>query len=93
MRNWVAGHREHRGFRVGECAEDGIKGQALAIGPIPNLDPARPDASQGGWFDCLPTTEAGTAAASRTPIPDDDPPWGGTKDKGERFSTQGADDT
>jgi len=36
MRELVAGHLEHRGFRV-ECAEDGIKGQALAMQTNPDL--------------------------------------------------------
>ena len=36
MRELVAGHLEHSGFRV-ECAEDGIKGQALAMQTNPAL--------------------------------------------------------
>ncbi|WP_259726543.1 response regulator transcription factor [Synechococcus sp. CS-1326] len=36
MRELVAGHLEHGGFRV-ECADDGIKGQALAMQANPDL--------------------------------------------------------
>jgi len=36
MRELVAGHLEFQGFQV-ECAEDGIKGQALAMQTNPDL--------------------------------------------------------
>ena len=36
MRELVAGHLEHSGFRV-ECAADGIKGQALALQANPDV--------------------------------------------------------
>ena len=58
MRELVAGHLEHGGFDV-QRAEDGIKGQALALQYSPDLilldllmPPAQPDTGTGHMAAC-----------------------------------------
>jgi len=88
MRELVAGHLEHRGFRV-ECAEDGIKGQALAMQTNPDLillDLMLPKVD--GLTVCQRLRRDGRSA--RTPILMMTA-LGGTKDKVSGFNS-GADD-
>lgn len=88
MRELVAGHLEHCGFRV-ECAEDGIKGQALAMQTNPDLillDLMLPKVD--GLTLCQRLRRDGRSA--RTPILMITA-LGGTKDKVSGFNS-GADD-
>ena len=56
MRELVAGHLEHSGFDV-QRAEDGIKGQALALQYAPDLI-LLDLIAQGGWPHPLPAPAA-----------------------------------